>query len=154
MHIKMLFILKRIICLSVIILTFQNVMSQNYMGLKIQDVKLIKGNNFTETKDVSSSYSTIVYEKTNNKIIKDYKTLESFGFDNNDIVIRYFRFDVVEGDEIVKIVKTNNQEYKRVDAGNKQNFFQWIDPEHGYNFVLNIIPIENVFVISYEISKE
>ena len=154
MHIKMLFTLKGIISPLLILFTFQNVMSQNYMGLKIQDVKLIKGYNFTETRDPTSSTGTIVYEKPNNKIIKDYKTIESFGFDNNDIVMRYFRFDVVGGNEVIKLVKTNNQEYKRVDAGNKQNFFQWIDSEHGYNFILNIIPVENLFVISYEITKE
>jgi len=151
----MLFILKKMVVILVFILQYDNAISQNYMGFKIKDVIMIKGADFTKKND------NIVYEKSNDRFIKIGTSIESFGYDNNNIVIRCFRFDFVDEDEILKIVKANNQEYKRVDIGNKQDFFQWIDTKNSFNFTLNIIPIEkgvvgNVkfYMIDYEITKE
>lgn len=158
---KMLFILKKIVVIVVFILQYDNAISQNYIGFNIKDVIMIKGNDFTETKSTPNSYAVIVYEKTNNRFIKTGKSIESFGYDNNNIVIRCFRFDTVDEDEVLKIVKANNQEYRRVDIGDKQDYFQWIDTKNSLNFTLNLITFEKglvgdvkFYVISYEITKE
>ncbi len=161
MYNKIIFILKNIIGILLFVLIFDNAMGQNYMGFKIKDVIMIKGNNFTETKSTPNSYGVIVYERSNNKFTQAGKTIESYGYDDNNIVIRCFRFDEVDEEEVMKIVKANNQDYKRVDVGEKQNFFQWIDPKNRYNFILNVIPFEKgliselkFYIISYEITKE
>lgn len=148
----MLFILKKLLVI-LFILVCGNAISQNYMGYKIKDVTMIKGNNFTETKSTSNSGS-IMYKTPNTKLYSGGETIESFGYNGDGFVIRYFRFDTVDEDEVMKIVRTNNQDYKRVDVGSKQNYFQWIDPKNSYNFTLNVIPMEKLFVISYEITKE
>ena len=159
MHSKILYLLKKLICIIIFLFIYNAVISQNYMGYNMKDVIMIKGNNY-EIKKSSGLFNTIlIYEIPLDVILLGEHTkgkkIESFGFDTTNTVVHYFRFDQTEDEgEVMKIVQANNLDYKRVDVGDKQNFFQWIDQQHRYNFILNVIPMDKVFVISYEITKE
>lgn len=119
-------------------------------------ITLIKGRD-CEVKKSDGLYKTmLIYEKSTEVVVAGTTTkgkkIESFGFDENDKVIRYFRFDTVDPNEVTKIIKANNQEFQRVKAD--LTYFQWIDTKNNYNITLDIVPLDNQMLISYEMTKE
>lgn len=86
--------------------------------------------------------------------------MESFEYDLDKKVVRYFKMDQVDEGEVMKIVKANNEDYTRVDVGSKQKYFKWIDTKNKYTITLNATPFEKglisemkFYVIFYEIIK-
>jgi hypothetical protein len=149
----MFFLLKRIVCIALLLTSFNELAAQDYIGFSRRDILLIKGNNFSE-----SSVSFLRYDFPN--VIFLGKSVEggfeSFNFDKNEQVYRYIKYGLFKDDEILKIIKgnNNNSNYKRVDVGDKQNFFQWIDSEQNIDIKLTANPMEEYFLILYEVFKK
>jgi hypothetical protein len=161
MHNKIFFTLKKFVSILAFLLLCNSVMSQNYVGFNKRDVIMIKGNFYTETKKSGDKLGVINYTTPNIKYHKEGTSVELFSLDDNDIVIRYIRMDEVDEDEVLKIVKANNQDYKRVDIGGVQNDFQWLDTKKQLDIKLTVIPFEKGLIsdlkfyqIIYVISKE
>lgn len=150
MHHKMFFILKRIVCITFLIISFNEVVAQDYIGLSKRDILLIKGKNYSQNSD-----SLLIYDYP--KIIFMGKSIdqgmEGFNFDKNQLVIRYTKYGFFKEDVILKIIKDNNSNFKRVDIGDKQDYFQWIDSEQKLDITLNAKPMEEFFLTLYVVWK-
>ena len=57
-------------------------------------------------------------------------------------------------EDLLKIVRTNNENFKKVSVGQKQGFFQWLDPKNGVSLKLESTPLDKVFDVEYIIEKE
>lgn len=150
MHHKMLFILKGIVCIVFLLTSFNELAAQDYIGLSRRDILLIKGNNYSESSDSVLRYNFP-------KVIFLGKSVdggfEGFNFDKNQKVIRYIKYGLFKEDELLKILKENNSKFKRVDIGDKQDFFQWINPEQKVDIRLIAHPMEDFFYIFYVVWK-
>ena len=142
MHNKIFITLTKFVSILAFLLLCNSVMSQNYVGFNKRDVIMIKGNFYTETKKSDNKLGVINYTRPNTKYHKEGKSIELFSLDDNDIVIKYIRMDEVDEDEVLKIVKANNQDYKRVDIGGVQNDFQWIDIKNKQDIRLTVMTYE------------
>ena len=146
----MLFILRKIIY-TAIVMVFCNVcIGQHHIGLTKSDLIMIKGNTFTE-KD-----GTIMYESPK-KIVSGKEMaggLEIFYFDKNNLVRQSSRLVLLSEEELLNIVKANNQLFTKVNVGKNQGFFQWLDTKNSVNLKLETTPMDNVFMVQYTIVKE
>lgn len=161
MHNKIFFTLNKILSIVTFLLLCNSAISQNYVGLSKRDVVLIKGNNYTETKKNGDNLNVIEYTRANTKYHNEGKSTELFSLDDYDNVTRYIKMDEVDENDILKIVKSNNQDYKRVDIGGVQNEFQWIDIKKQQNIKLTVMPFEKgvlsdlkFYFMIYTIEKE
>lgn len=150
MHNKMLSLLKKIVCFAIFLLINYTAISQSYLGFKIKDVILIKGNNYQEINPRLIVYETPSEIKYYSNVSQDSKTnVETFSYDADNNVIRWARTGSVHEDVVMKLISENNQQYKRVDVGEKQGFFQWIDAQKRYNITMNTMKIDKG-IDSYE----
>ncbi len=147
MHNKIIHSIKKSVFLIVFFLATNLAFSQHYIGLSKEDVKMIFGKDYT-VKDGVFMYDTPALGGFG-------KGTEFFYFDEKEKVKQYWKLGAVYQDEIIKIVKYNNANFKRISAGEKQNFFQWIDPKDILSFRLEVIPIDkNLSIIDYVVVKE
>lgn len=149
MHNKILHILRKYIFFLILSLISNDLMSQNYIGLTKNDIILLKGTNYSENTQIFLRYNfpkKIVFGKSVEG------GFESFNFENN-IVTRYIKFGLFDEEVVLKIINSNNENFKRVDVGKKQGYFQWIDPKRQINFDLESTPMDNYLFISYIVEK-
>ena len=149
MYYQKLFILRKITCAAIFLIASNTCMSQHYIGFSRTDVIVIKGNDYTE-KDGTIQYKTppqVAYGKS-------FDGVEIFYFNESKMVNKYFMLAVITESELMKIVKTNNESYKKVNAGEKQGFFQWLDTKNGVSLKLESTQMDKVFMVEYIIEKE
>jgi len=150
MYNKMLFALRNTICIALFIIISDTCLGQHYIGFAKTDLLMIKGNNYTE-KDGTIMYDApkqIVWGKEMNG------GFEAFNFDKNDMVNRSFRFGLITEEDLLKIVRANNENFKKVSVGQKQGFFQWLDTKNGVSLKLESTQMDKVFMVEYIIEKE
>ncbi len=150
MHNKMFFILKRIVCVVLLVISFNGLAAQDYIGFSKKDILLIKGNNYSENTDSYLKYNFPKIIFMGDRIDPGF---EAFKFDENQEVILYTKFGLFKEDVLLKIIKDNNSNFKRVDIGDKQDSFQWIDSERKLDITLKAKPMEEYFFITYLIVK-
>ena len=109
---------------------------------------MIKGNDFTE-KDGTFQYKT----PPQMAFGKPFDGVEIFYFTDSKIVNQYFMLAVISESELIKIVRTNNESYKKVSVGEKQGFFQWLDTKNGVSLKLESTQMDKVFMVEYIIEK-
>lgn len=122
---------------------------QHYVGFSKSDILLIKGNDYTE-KDGTIQYKTppqIAFGRS-------FDGLEIFYFNEFKIVNRYFMLAVIPESELIKVIRTNNENYKKVSVGEKQGFFQWLDTKNGVSLKLESTQMDKFFMVEYIIEKE
>lgn len=149
MHYQKLFILKKVIFITVFLIASNACMSQHYIGFSKSDILLIKGNDYTE-KDGTIQYKTppqIAFGKP-------FDGVEIFYFNESKIVNQYFMLAVIPESDLIKIVRTNNESYKKISVGEKQGFFQWLDTKNGVSLKLESTQMDKVFMVEYIIEKE
>lgn len=150
MHHKMLFLLKRIVYIIFLVVSFNQLLAQDYIDFSKRDILLIKGNGYSENSDSLLRYDFPRIIFLGKSVEQGF---EGFNFDKSQKVIRYIKYGLFKEDELLKIIKENNSNYKRVDVGEKQDFFQWIDSERKLNINLTAKPMDEFYLIFYVVWK-
>lgn len=149
MYYQMLFTLRKVICIIIFLIASNTCISQHYIGFSKSDILLIKGNDYTE-KDGTIQYKTlpqIAYGKS-------FDGVEIFYFNESKNVNQYFMLAVISEPDLIKIIRTNNESYKKVSVGEKQGFFHWLDTKNGVSLKLESTQMDKVFMVEYIIEKE
>lgn len=145
MHHKMLFLLKKLVWLLFFVILFKAGSAQDYIGLSKKDILLIKGNSYIENTDTKLIYKFPKVDFLGKSVDGGE---EVFGFAKGSCYYYAFSKMNFNKDELLKLIKYNNSNFKRVDIGEKQDFFQWIDNERKVDFRLNIARMdESLFVV-------
>ncbi|MBA3285777.1 MAG: hypothetical protein H0U27_12060 [Nitrosopumilus sp.] len=151
MYNKILFSLKKITISIIVFLIYNVAFSQHYIGFTKQDLIMIKGDDYTIKKGV------IMYDRPS-EVVFGKETeggLDLFYFDNNDKVRLIVRFGLFSEEDVMKIVSYNNQNYKKVNVGKKQGFFQWLDIQNKISFKLEVTSgLDKFHTGDYSIEKE
>lgn len=145
MHHKMLFLLKKFICLFFLVMVFNAAAAQDYIGLSKKEVLLIKGDSYIENTDTK-----LIYKFPKENLLGSSVDVgeEVFAFANGSCYYYALSKRNFKEDDLLKLIKYNNAHYKRVDIGEKQDYLQWIDNTRRVDFTLNIVRMdEDLFVV-------
>ncbi len=156
MHNKIFFLLKTFICIGLLTISSRSAISQHYIGFTIEDLIVIKGNNYT-VKNYTGKKGALVYDLPSRMIWgkETNSDIEIFFFDSDNKINGSDRVGLFSEEEVMKIVRYNNENYKKVNVGQKQGFLQWLDVKNSISLQLGVTSGADKFYFgSYTTNKE